>query len=318
MIKFLSLSSGSSGNCYFVGRFALEDASKCVSGVLIDAGVSLRFLKNTFSQYGLSTDCFSSILITHDHMDHIRGLGSYCKKLHKTVCSSDTLISAMSRHTFKLDNINAPRRVLDPSVWTEVADGISVRFFVVPHDATQTIGYALRLREDVEENSGEVIVDGSDNTATCSTDDRETERNVVVEHSEMHSGKHSREHRLMIMTDAGRVTDEALEWAKWADTVIFESNYDVDMLMGGSYTHELKMRICGGQGHLSNDECADAIRKFVHPEMRNLFLCHLSENNNTPALAYESAKSVLGSDQCRRPINLRALPRRTTSGLILL
>lgn len=289
MIKFLSLKSGSSGNCYFVGVFPDSDSSRCSSGVLIDAGVSLRSLKNAFLQYGLSTDCFSSILITHDHMDHIRGLGSYCKKLRKTVCSSDVLISAMSRHTFKLDNINAPRRVLDPSVWSEVGNGIFVRFFVVPHDATQTIGYAIRL------------LDGPG-------DGNEADSNAV------------QEHRLMIMTDAGRVTDEALEWAKWADTVIFESNYDVDMLMGGSYPHELKMRICGGQGHLSNDECADAIRKFMHPALRNLFLCHLSENNNTPSLAYQSAKSVLDELVAKslRPINLRALPRRSPSGIILL
>lgn len=295
MIKFLSLGSGSSGNCYFVGIFPDSESRpetvsgqtggacvrQCSGGVLIDAGVSLRCLKTAFSQYGLSTDWFSSILVTHDHMDHIRCLGSYCKKLSRTVCSSDVLIDAMSRHSFKLDSINAPRRVLPADEWSEVSDGISARYFVVPHDATQTIGYALRLQ------------------------DGDTER------------------RLMIMTDAGRVTDKAVEWARWADTVIFESNYDVDMLMGGSYTHELKMRICNGHGHLSNDECAAAVRRFAHPGLLNLFLCHLSENNNTPGLAYDCTKAALESvsdifPSGRRPVSLRALPRRTPSGLIVL
>ena len=60
------------------------------------------------------------------------------------------------------------------------------------------------------------------------------------------------------MTDLGRMTEEALAYASEADTVVIESNYDVDMLMGGPYPHELKMRICQGHGHLSNDECAAA------------------------------------------------------------
>jgi hypothetical protein len=50
-----------------------------------------------------------------------------------------------------------------------------------------------------------------------------------------------------------------------------------------------------GNGHLSNDECASAIRRFWHPGLKNLFLCHLSENNNTPSLAFASAAEALRS-----------------------
>ena len=121
------------------------------------------------------------------------------------------------------------------------------------------------------------------------------------------------------MTDLGHVTDEALAWARQADTVVVESNFDVDMLLGGSYPHYLKMRICQGAGHLSNDACGDAIRAFMHPGLRNLFLCHLSGNNNTPRLAYDNARAVL-EELGVEPgtVHLRVLERGIPSPLLLL
>ena len=152
-------------------------------------------------------------------------------------------------------------------------NGFEVRYFVVPHDATQTVGYAIR-------------VEG---------------------------------HKFVIMTDIGHMTEEALAFASQADTVVIESNYDMDMLISGPYPHELKMRICQGHGHLSNEECAAAIMKFWHPGLRNLFLCHMSENNNTPDLAYDSARKALESLGVESgSVNLRALPRRLPSPLMIL
>ena len=246
-VRFKSFSSGSCGNCYFLG---LEEEGKIVAGVLIDAGVSLRRLKKELSAEGLTPDDFSAILVTHDHMDHIRSLGSYCKYLHKPVWATGTLLEALSHHTYTLDHIAAVRRTLSDDDWNEIVPGrISVRCFVVPHDATQTVGYCVLIGE----------------------------------------------RRFVIMTDLGRMTDDALKYASEADVVVVESNYDMDMLMGGPYPHDLKMRICQGNGHLSNDECASAVRDFYHPGLTHIFLCHLSENNNTPALAYASACAAMRS-----------------------
>ena len=79
-VKFFSLSSGSCGNCYFL---SMEENGMQVAGVLIDAGVSLRRLKKELALKGYDFDSFSAILVTHDHLDHIRHLGSFCKHLHK-------------------------------------------------------------------------------------------------------------------------------------------------------------------------------------------------------------------------------------------
>ena len=294
--KFLSLSSGSSGNCYFLGRF---NGERCLGGILIDAGVSLKRLKSILSDHGLSTDDFGAVLVTHDHMDHVRSLASYCKKLCKPVWTSDILADALLYRTIRLADLGASVLKLSGDEWNDVC-GFLVRYFVVPHDATQTVGYVVRI--PLTEQSAGTVASGHS-----------------VEGAEV-AGLDC--HRFFIMTDAGRVTDEAIAFAKESETVVFESNYDVDMLMSGPYPHELKMRIMNGHGHLSNDECASAIRRFWHPGLRNLFLCHLSENNNTPRLAFEATRAVLDelstADSQSRKTALRPLPRTSPSGLIIL
>ena len=259
MIKFMSLSSGSCGNCYYLGT---ENG-----GIIIDAGVSLRRLKKVLQEYDMDMDAFSAVLVTHDHLDHIRHLGSFCKRLTKPVYTAKTIHDALARHTFTAPTIGPCRRILEEGEWNEVA-GMKVRYFVVPHDATQTVGYAIE-------------VDGR---------------------------------KFVMMTDIGRMTDEAVEYARQADTVVIESNYDMDMLMSGPYTYELKMRIVQGCGHLSNDECASALKRIWHPGLRNIFLCHLSENNNTHELAYRCSMAALQEIGVEKgTVALRCLPRQYPS-----
>ncbi len=264
MVKFMSLSSGSCGNCYYLGT---ENR-----GIVIDAGVSLRRLKKVLQEYDLTCDSFSAVLVTHDHLDHIRHLGSFCKRLGKPVYTTEVIHGALARHTFTAPTIAPCRRILTEGEVNVVA-GMSIRYFVVPHDATQTVGYAIE-------------VEG---------------------------------HKFVIMTDIGRMTDEAVEYARQADTVVVESNYDMDMLMSGPYTYDLKMRIVQGCGHLSNDECASAIRRFWHPGLRNIFLCHLSENNNTHDLAYRCSLAALREMGVEKgTVALRCLPRQYPSQMYTL
>ena len=127
------------------------------------------------------------------------------------------------------------------------------------------------------------------------------------------------EELFVLMTDMGHTTPEALQWASQATTVVVESNYDMDMLLGGDYPQVLKDRISHGIGHLSNDACAQAIGTFLHPGLKNLFLCHLSGNNNTPELAYESARAALLSAGVEPgTVNLRVLRRGIASPLLTL
>lgn len=124
-------------------------------------------------------------------------------------------------------------------------------------------------------------------------------------------------HKYVHITDCGEMTGEAMVFCAQADTVVLESNYDTEMLLNGDYPPDLKKRILNGHGHLSNAACADAIGEFTHQGLKNLFLCHLSEHNNTPELAYDSAKKALGKSELT-DVRLQALPRRTPSPLIIL
>ena len=113
------------------------------------------------------------------------------------------------------------------------------------------------------------------------------------------------------MTDLGFVPDYAYEYCASADYVIIESNYDVDMLLGGNYPPDLKARIMSDRGHLSNEACAAALRRIWHPGLRGIFLCHLSKDNNTQELAYNTARSSLTSLGLSVPgdIRLECMPR---------
>lgn len=265
-VRFKSFSSGSCGNCYFLGLFG-EDSRRCEAGVIIDAGVSPRRLKKELQSDGLCFDDFSAVLITHDHFDHIRALGSFCKHIRKPVWASENLHRALSRHSITGAELSSFRYCLQAGRWNEIVPGrISARFFKVPHDASETLGYAILLDD----------------------------------------------FKFVIMTDIGRMTDEALNWARQADTVVIESNYDPDMLRRGPYPPDLQERIRGGHGHLSNPECAEAIREFNHEGLSHIFLCHLSEHNNTPELAYNESLPVAGA------ASLAPLPRQTASPLITL
>ena len=77
--------------------------------------------------------------------------------------------------------------------------------------------------------------------------------------------------------------------------LILEANHDREMLMNGSYPHHLKVRISSGTGHLSNDECAETIAHHATGNLRHVWLCHLSEENNHPELARKTVESILRS-----------------------
>ncbi len=283
-VKFKSFSSGSCGNCYFLG---VEEDGVFTDAVLIDAGVSLRAVKKELLNEHIPLECVRAILVTHDHMDHIRSLGSYCKYLKLPVWATPELLTAMSYHSYTLEHLAAVRRPLEKDAWNEIIPGVlSARYFVVPHDASQTVGYGIRV-----------------------------------------AGLH-----FVIMTDLGRMTAEALSYASHAHVVVVESNYDREMLMNGSYPYDLKMRISQGSGHLSNAECAEAVARFYHKELTHLFLCHLSENNNLPELAYKATSDALAgigllpsyenssyfASGDGDSVLMQPLPRRTPSRLFIL
>lgn len=98
---------------------------------------------------------------------------------------------------------------------------------------------------------------------------------------------------IAVATDLGFVSDNTLSKLSGCKAVILESNHDKLMLAKGKYPDRLKARIASKNGHLSNDDCADVIPNLVASGATRLLLAHLSEDNNTPELAFETAKNAL-------------------------
>ena len=100
--------------------------------------------------------------------------------------------------------------------------------------------------------------------------------------------------RLGLLTDLGHVFDDLGRTIASLDAVLLESNYDPDMLEWGPYPENLKRRVRGSGGHLSNVEAACLLQQAAGARMKWACLGHLSEQNNDPDLAIETHQGILG------------------------
>ena len=101
--------------------------------------------------------------------------------------------------------------------------------------------------------------------------------------------------RVGMVTDLGHATTLVLERLRGCEVLMIESNHDDQMLMDGPYPWHLKQRVSGRLGHLSNREAADLLRHTAAENCRAVVLSHLSEKNNTPALARQAAANALAT-----------------------
>ena len=104
-------------------------------------------------------------------------------------------------------------------------------------------------------------------------------------------------HAIGYATDIGYVSDDVREALIGCEAVVIESNHDVDMLMRGPYTADLKRRVRSSHGHLSNADCAEFALDLVKNGTRAIMLAHLSRENNEPEIAFdEVANAISGFD----------------------
>lgn len=97
----------------------------------------------------------------------------------------------------------------------------------------------------------------------------------------------------VLATDLGAVTDRARHYMSKANYLVIESNYDLTMLRNGRYPEYLKARIQTQSGHMDNTDTAAFLKEIVNPELKYIFLCHLSQDNNTPTNALRAVRSAL-------------------------
>lgn len=103
------------------------------------------------------------------------------------------------------------------------------------------------------------------------------------------------EKKFVLATDLGAVTERARYYMSRANYLVIEANYDADMLRLGRYPEYLKARIRTDRGHLGNEDTAAFLKDIINPDLKYIFLCHLSQDNNTPAKALKAVREALES-----------------------
>ena len=136
-----------------------------------------------------------------------------------------------------------------------------------------------------------------------------------------------REHTLVIATDTGRITDRADFYIRKADILMIEANYDAGMLRRCARPEYLKARIASERGHMDNADTARYLAGMWTGSLTHIYLCHISEDTNTPEQALATIRGALeaagisvgdGSgrlDQRDADVQLTALPRFDCSPL---
>lgn len=133
-MQLYSIASGSSGNCIYLGE---EDG-----GILIDAGISRKRIVTGLERKGLSLDDIKAIFITHEHSDHISGLGPVLRKNPIPVYATADTVSAIWEKT-NMNNIS-PKLFHSIRPEEEIEAGeMLVRPFSISHDAVDPVCYTV-------------------------------------------------------------------------------------------------------------------------------------------------------------------------------
>ena len=235
---FRSFASGSSGNCYFLGT------SKW--GILIDAGISARTIQKNLREMGLDYANIMGVLITHDHADHIRAVGTLGERVHLPIYSTRTIHDGIDRNYGVREKLRTSQRYIDKGEKWEL-NGMIINTFGISHDSSECIGYVIDFLGQ----------------------------------------------RFVIATDCGQPNLTMELYLNSANHIVIEANHDESLLLNGPYPTFLKERILSPKGHQSNVTCGKLLAKNWHANMRNIFLCHLSHENNDPTIALETIKELL-------------------------
>ena len=261
-LSFLSLASGSSGNCYYLGTTEY--------GLLIDAGIGIRTIKKVLKDRNIDFSKIIAVLVTHDHADHIKTVGYLGEKLCIPIYTTEGVHRGIDKSRYVEETLRASRKIIEKEVLFEIRD-FKITAFEVPHDSTDSVGYHIEFGG----------------------------------------------HKFTFATDVGHITETVSKYICMANHLVLETNYEEAMLKNGTYPAFLKERVASPTGHLSNQEAAEFLATHYNPKLKNIWLCHLSRDNNHPELAYKAVDSRLYQEGIRvgKDVTLIPLKRTTPSDI---
>lgn len=132
MFDFCSLYSGSSGNSLLVKT---ENTK-----ILIDAGVSSKKIESALTNLEIDPNTLDGILITHEHSDHVQGLGTFAKKFNLPVFVNQKTLDAMPKQKDKISEKNINIFKIEEKF--EIGD-LKIKPFSIPHDAANPCGFSI-------------------------------------------------------------------------------------------------------------------------------------------------------------------------------
>jgi phosphoribosyl 1,2-cyclic phosphodiesterase len=235
-LRFSVLASGSTGNAFYIESNQTR--------LLVDAGLSGKQLDRLFQGISVDPAALSGILVTHEHSDHVKGLGIFARKYKLPIYANEKTWKAMENSIGKL---TTDQKFLFNMEEVKTFQDMDISSFGVSHDAAAPMFYTFH-----------------------------------------HEGK-----KVALVTDLGYVSERIKKTVEGADAYIFEANHDVEMLRMGRYPWNVKRRILGDSGHVSNDDAGLALADIIDNNTKRVYLAHLSQDNNMKDLARMSVDSIL-------------------------
>ena len=261
-IRFMSLASGSSGNCYYLGTDTY--------GILIDAGIGIRTIKKRLKDVSIPMENIIAVFVTHDHADHIKSVGVLGENLFLPIYATSRTHVGINKSYCMTQKLGVSAKILEKYQPMKLRD-FTIESFEVPHDGTDNVGYCIE----------------ADGKTFC------------------------------FITDLGHITPIVEKYILRANYLVIEANYDAEMLKMGPYPPYLQERISSQYGHMCNSDTAAFLATHWGPHLYNIWLSHLSRENNHPDLAYKTvelslkqAGIIVGKD-----VELIALKRSAPSEL---
>ncbi len=134
-MRFCSIASGSSGNCYYIGT------EKC--GILIDAGISPRRIKRSLKSLNIELESIYAVLVTHDHHDHVYAVGSLGEQSNIPIYSTSKILAGINKcRKVQPKLYNCCNSFCIEQEFT-VGD-FTIKAFSVSHDSSECVGYHIK------------------------------------------------------------------------------------------------------------------------------------------------------------------------------
>lgn len=276
MLALHVLASGSSGNATVVENVVTG------AGVLIDCGICKRDFLSRCDQAGFDPARIEAAFVTHEHGDHVKGLGVVLRGLAKLGCQPPIYV--------------ARGCVANSDALAKVAEAFEVRELAT----TANAGATASADGSAKAAAGASVIEAAGVRVIPFATSHDAAASFGFRIEDAADGD-----AIGYLTDSGVVTPAA--HAALADVRILalESNHDPKMLAAGPYPYVVKQRIASDAGHLSNGQAAAELAALVSAsraagqrEPQTVVAMHISQNNNEYSLAKRTLEAALAEANC--------------------